>query len=87
VGKPKVPRPDWCRDREHCYTLEDYLRRRTNIAQWVPRGGLGAASENIESLKRIARVFCQSDHAANDALDKYQRSVREHHDDVLAGVG
>lgn len=74
----------WCRDREHCYTLEDYLRRRTNIAQWIPRGGLGVHSENLETLRQIARVFCRNEAAADEAVTAYQQSVRERHDDVLA---
>ena len=42
-----VAAASWCLDHEHCDTIEDYLRRRTNIAQWIPRGGLGARSENL----------------------------------------
>ncbi len=74
------------RDHEQSRTLEDYLRRRTNIAQWIPRGGLGASAENVEALRRLARVFATDEPAAEAALAKYQRLVRERHDDVLAGV-
>jgi glycerol-3-phosphate dehydrogenase len=81
-----VPAAAWCRDREHCHTLEDYLRRRTNIAQWIPRGGLGVDSENLEPLRQIARVFCRSESAADEAIAAYQHSVRERHDDVLASA-
>jgi glycerol-3-phosphate dehydrogenase len=81
-----VPSAAWCRDREHCQTLEDYLRRRTNVAQWIPRGGLGVHSENLETLREIARVFCRNEAAANDAITAYQQSVRERHDDVLASA-
>jgi glycerol-3-phosphate dehydrogenase len=81
-----LPSPSWCRDREHCCTLEDYLRRRTNIAQWFPRGGLGAHSENLEALRQIARVFCRNEAAADEAITAYQQSVRERHDDVLAAA-
>ena len=81
-----VPSAEWCRDREHCYTLEDYLRRRTNIAQWVPRAGLGIHSENLEALRKIARVFCRNEAAVDDAITAYQQDVRDRHDDVLAAV-
>lgn len=79
-----VPSATWCRDREHCHTLEDYLRRRTNIAQWIPRGGLGVRSENLETLREVARVFCRDEAAADEAVAAYQQSVRERHDDILA---
>jgi hypothetical protein len=81
-----VPSAAWCRNREHCHTLEDYVRRRTNIAQWIPRGGLGVRSENLETLRRIARVFCRNEAAADEAITAYQRRVREGHDDILAAV-
>ncbi len=32
----KVPTLQWCVDNQYCCTMEDYLRRRTNIAQWIP---------------------------------------------------
>jgi len=49
-----VPNVRWCVEREMCWTLEDYLRRRTNISQWIPRGGLGRNNENRTSLIRMA---------------------------------
>ena len=81
-----VPSAAWCRDREHCHTLEDYLRRRTNIAQWIPRGGLGVHSEHLEALRQIARVFCRDEAAVSAAITAYQQSVRERHDDILAAA-
>ena len=81
-----VPSAAWCRDREHCHTLEDYLRRRTNIAQWIPRGGWGVHSENLETLRQIAQVFCPSEAAVGEAIAAYQQSVRERHDDILAAA-
>lgn len=44
----------WAAAHEHCASLDDYLRRRTNIAQWVPRGGFGAHGEHADTLERIA---------------------------------
>jgi glycerol-3-phosphate dehydrogenase len=49
-----VPSAAWCAKHELCCTLEDYLRRRTNISQWIPRGGLGENDSNAHVLKDIA---------------------------------
>jgi dTDP-4-amino-4,6-dideoxygalactose transaminase len=49
-----VPSATWCRDHESCHTLADYLRRRTNIAQWLPRGGLGAHDEHLPATRAVA---------------------------------
>jgi glycerol-3-phosphate dehydrogenase len=58
AGFPGLPAPvpsvRWCVEREMCWTLEDYLRRRTNISQWIPRGGLGRNNEHRTSLLRMA---------------------------------
>jgi glycerol-3-phosphate dehydrogenase len=76
--------PDWCRAHESCCTLEDYLRRRTNIAQWVPRGGLGRANEHRPQLVRIATCFCDGDAArARAAVEEYEFRVAREHDAVL----
>ncbi|OGW35040.1 MAG: hypothetical protein A2X58_06255 [Nitrospirae bacterium GWC2_56_14] len=50
----RVPAIDWCVENEFCCTLEDYLRRRTNISQWIPREGLGYNNENIWFLEELA---------------------------------
>lgn len=81
-----VPTAAWCRDHEQCLTIEDYLRRRTNIAQWVPRGGLGKNSEHLGEVGRIARVFSPDPVSADAAVADYQKSVRDRHDRVLAAV-
>ncbi|MEN6321300.1 MAG: FAD-dependent oxidoreductase [Syntrophaceae bacterium] len=49
-----IPAAAFCRDYEFCYTLDDYLRRRTNISQWVSHEGLGFNHENMPILKKIA---------------------------------
>ena len=82
--KDAVPSAIWCRDHEFCHTLEDYLRRRTNIAQWIPRGGLGANSENLETLRKIARIFSDHPSDADNAVATYQKCVRDGHDQILA---
>ncbi len=81
-----MPSPLWCRDHESCHTLEDYLRRRTNISQWVPRCGLGLNSENRKALRQIARVFSPDALSADKTLRTYEESVRLNHDAILAAV-
>lgn len=82
-----VPDATWCRNEEQCLTLDDYLRRRTNIAQWVPRGGLGRHDEQLPELLRIAKVFCSDDEeAAHHTTQQYCRKVREQFDAVIAAV-
>ena len=78
-----IPSPEWCRDHEHCLTLEDYLRRRTNIAQWIPRGGLGTDSENLAVLARIAAAFSPD---PGHTLAAYIATIRQRHDSVLAAI-
>lgn len=75
----------WCAENEMCCTLEDYLRRRTNIAQWVPRGGLGFHNENLPHLVSLAKVFAagrQED--AQGIVATYRRKVEQEFDAVLA---
>ena len=94
------PHPEWDRfpgltepvvsarfaaEHEHCWTLEDYLRRRTNISQWVARGGLGRCDENLPHLLDLARVFTGGNPAlARAAVDAYRKTVQQEFDEVLA---
>lgn len=52
-----LPDPAWCVDHEGCATVEDYLRRRTNIAQWIPGLGLGRDREHLPTIRRIAEAI------------------------------
>lgn len=81
-----VPSAEWCRDHEFCHTLDDYLRRRTNIAQWIPRGGLGTHSENLGALRHLAAVFAGDDAAAGNLLASYQAGVERCHDELLSSL-
>lgn len=86
LGQPVIA-PRWCRDREFCCTLEDYLRRRTNIAQWVPREGLGRNGEHREAIFAAAREFHDGDEsAALAALESHERTVATRFDKLLNGV-
>jgi glycerol-3-phosphate dehydrogenase len=72
---------------EGCCTLEDYLRRRTNIAQWVPRHGLGRRGEHAERLALMAERFPGVDGIRGArALTAYESRVEREFDQVLAGV-
>lgn len=77
---PGMPEPivsaAWARDHEHCRTLDDYLRRRTNVAQWLPRGGLGRHDENVAALRALARTIHGGDETAAEAdLISYRARV------------
>ena len=81
----RIPSARWCAENEMSWRLEDYLRRRTNIAQWVPRGGLGAHGEHRTHLAEIARAFQRNgDGSARDQVAAYERKMQECFDDVLA---
>jgi glycerol-3-phosphate dehydrogenase len=85
----EAPVPDvaWCRSHEFCHTLDDYLRRRTNIAQWIPRGGLGRRDEHLADLRAVSLVLNDGDaEAAEVELDAYRTRVVERFDDVLKSV-
>ena len=81
-----VPSAAWCLEHAQCWTLEDYLRRRTNIAQWVPRAGLGHHGEHETDLLRAAIMLTGDIMAARRALDNYRCRVANDHDAILAEV-
>lgn len=72
-----LPSPRWCAEHEQCLTLSDYLRRRTNVAQWNARCGLGLNNENFESIMFIAIELSLGD------ATKAQTMYREYHDWVV----
>ena len=75
---------DYCAERELCWTLDDYLRRRTNISQWVQRMGLGRKGENRSFLCKLAQAFSNGNGSSSrDSLDAYQSQVRVQFDEVL----
>lgn len=74
-GGRRVPDPGHCRRYEYCRTLEDYLRRRTNLAQWVDNGGCGAAFEFAADLQRVAEAIHDEPDAAREAVGAYQRKM------------
>lgn len=80
----KVLSARWCAEKEMCWSLEDYLRRRTNIAQWIPRGGLGFQNENLSHLKKIAGVFCDHDELKiSQSIKNYQTKIQRDFDAPL----
>ena len=82
-----LPDPTWCAARESCCRLEDYLRRRTNAAQWVARGGLGERGENLPLLTRIATALAGGDErAARQDVAAYRRRIDDQFDSVLSAL-
>jgi glycerol-3-phosphate dehydrogenase len=76
--------PEWARDRESCATLEDYLRRRTNIAQWMPRMGLGQQNEQRDDLLETANAFADGPISAEAMVCAYEQRVRKLYDPLLS---
>jgi len=73
-----VPSAAWCAEHESCCNLEDYLRRRTNIAQWIPRGGFGKNDCNTQILKNIALDLAQGDSVlAAQMFEAYHKRVTD----------
>ncbi len=80
-----IPTARWCVDREMCWTLEDYLRRRTNVSQWVARGGLGRHDEHLPHVIRLAKCFSgDDDDVAHKVVTDYRRKITDTFDRVLA---
>ena len=56
--------PEWSVENEFTLSIEDYLRRRTNLAQWIDRGGLGKHGEFSDDLLTL----CLRLHQGNEAI-------------------
>jgi glycerol-3-phosphate dehydrogenase len=74
----------WARDREFCLTLEDYLRRRTTIAQWTPRMGLERDGSGRIGLLQLAATFAHDPRKARAVVNAYEQQVRSTYDPLLA---
>lgn len=76
--------PRWSHDHEQCWSLTDWLRRRTTIAQLVPRGGCGRQDEHRDTLAAVARIFADGDERrAWQDLDDYRARIAAEHDRPL----
>jgi glycerol-3-phosphate dehydrogenase len=83
----RIPAAEWCKQNEMCLNLEDYLRRRTNVSQWIERGGLGRHNENLPHLTSLASIFSDHDPVRTKCqIDSYQRKVTEEHDSLLSSL-
>ena len=71
---------------EMCCTLEDYLRRRTNISQWTPRGGLGFRNQHRSELFSMAMEIHQDSDRAEQDLLRYEAKIKKEFDDVIQEV-
>ncbi|NRA68209.1 MAG: FAD-dependent oxidoreductase [Pseudobacteriovorax sp.] len=71
-----VIHPQWARDQTQCLELEDYLRRRTNLAQWVPNGAFGENFEHEGVLYRIALTLKHNNQTeAKASVDDYKSTI------------
>ena len=76
-----LPDPAWCREHEECWTLESWLRRRTPVAQVIPRGGLGWDNEHLPQLADISERLLGV--AGPASLDAYVAGI-DHEEARLA---
>jgi glycerol-3-phosphate dehydrogenase len=82
--KDEVPTVDWCVNNEFCCTLEDYLRRRTNISQWIPREGLGFNNENAEYIEKLSQHLpANKDGSYNYCINEYIKNVHDRFDQIV----
>lgn len=75
-----IPEVEWSVVNTQARCLEDYIRRRTNIAQWIPNGGLGIRFEYESDLLGISLKIHNDIEAASKDLDTYkgiQKKVKE----------
>lgn len=82
-----VPSIDWCIRNEACCTLDDYLRRRTNISQWTSREGLGENNEHLPEIKRLAkRLYPGQAAGAAKAVRDYVERVEQTFDRLTGRI-
>lgn len=85
--REKVTAIDWCVNNEFCCTLEDYLRRRTNISQWVPREGLGHDDCHLNFIGELSAHLPSNEHKSHAViLSEYRRKVHERFDKLMAHI-
>jgi glycerol-3-phosphate dehydrogenase len=75
--------PEWARDHEFCLNLEDYVRRRTTIAQWTPRMGLERNGSGRAAMEETACAFARNPAETTAMVDAYEQHVRTIHDPLL----
>ena len=82
-----VPAIEWCAENAFCHRLEDYCRRRTNIAQWVPREGLGSDNANLHHLSSLScRLHGGNRDLAEADLAAYVASAQQRFDRLLEQI-
>lgn len=67
----ELPDVNWTVEHTQVRCLEDYLRRRTNIAQWIPVGGLGFQNEFLPDLQKISELIHPSKTGAKNDFEHY----------------
>jgi len=80
----KFPAIDWCVNNEFCCTLEDYLRRRTNISQWTHRQGLGVLNSNTHHLKELSMRLPENKEGNHeDWVLTYTNDIHQNFDSLM----
>ncbi len=67
----EIPEVKWSVKNTQVKCLEDYLRRRTNIAQWIPIGGLGFKNEYLHDIMNISLLIHETKEDAEADLKNY----------------
>ncbi|MBK3515973.1 FAD-dependent oxidoreductase [Carboxylicivirga marina] len=73
----ELPDVDWTVKNTQVRCLDDYLRRRTNIAQWIPVGGLGFKNEYLHDIMKISELIHCSKSEAEFDFKKYTETQRK----------
>jgi glycerol-3-phosphate dehydrogenase len=81
----EVPSARWAARYEYCCTIEDYLRRRTPIGQWIPRLGLGRDDVNIDAIRNTALDLAEGHAGRAEALLRRYRGQVAALDRLLLG--
>lgn len=83
----RIVKPEHARDHEFCCSSEDYLRRRTNVAQWIPRGGLGRDRANEGSLAALVQRAVPNELLTdNNSFHAYAKKASSDFDRFLSAL-
>ncbi len=84
---PKVKIPEfnfsisdakWCMENQFCFTLDDYLRRRTNISQWIENNGFGLDNQFTDFIKKTCLTLCLDNTTLGQQhFEFYQASLKK----------
>lgn len=73
----ELPDVNWLVKHTQVRCIADYLRRRTNIAQWIPVGGLGFKNEYLDDIMKISLLIHASKTEAELDFKEYTESQQK----------